>query len=168
MNKSLLIRFISATSLLILMVLGILSIPQTINADLKNSSVTLSPAVLVNDGHLTICKLDKSSYVVVNTIKMVITAYTSTPDQTKSYGSPFITASGAHVADGIIANNMLAFGTKVRIPALYGNKVFTVEDRMNQKMGLYHVDIWFPGAESGVPTALQFGKKEADIQVIES
>lgn len=167
MSKSLFISFITAVSLALLVV-ATLSVPQTINADLTNSKVQAKPATLIASGHLTICKLDSSSYDVVSTIKMVITAYTSTPSQTKSYGSPFITASGAHVADGIIANNMLPFGTKVRIPQLYGNKVFTVEDRMNTKMGLYHVDIWFPGAENGREKALEFGKKITEIQVVES
>ena len=167
MNKSLLIRF-AVAGVFVVMVVSLASIPQTINADLKNSKVTLSQSTLIKNGHLTICKIDKSSYQVVSTVKMVVTAYTSTPDQTKDYGSPFITASGKKVTDGIIANNMLPFGTKIRIPSLYGDKVFTVEDRMNIKMGSYHIDIWFPGAESGRAKALEFGKKITEIQVIES
>lgn len=70
-----------------------------------------------------------------------VTAYTSLPDETDS--TPFITASGETVRDGIIANNLLPFGTKVMIPALFGTKVFVVEDRMNVKMK-NSLDIWMP------------------------
>ena len=167
MSKSLLIRSIVTGFVLGMALYGVLA-PETISADLTNTSPTVSPSTLIKDGHLTVCKLDASSYEVVKTIKMMVTAYTSTPDQTKDYGSPFITASGKHVEDGIIANNILPFGTKIRIPEIYGNKVFTVEDRMNEKMGLYHIDIWFPGAESGREKAIEFGKKITEIQIIES
>jgi hypothetical protein len=55
-----------------------------------------------------------------------VTAYSSTADQTDS--SPFITANGKNVKDGIVACNFLAFGTKVKFPDMYGDKVFTVEE----------------------------------------
>jgi len=103
-----------------------------------------------------------------NTIKkpaetyyMIITAYSSTEDQTDS--TPFITASQKHVEDGIVANNLLPFGTKVRIPELYGDKVFVVEDRMHYRKGNYHLDIWFPTRLE----AKNFGVKRATIEVID-
>ena len=98
----------------------------------------------------------------VKTIKVVVTAYSSTPDQTDD--TPFITASGKHVADGIIANNMLPFGTKVMIPELYGYKVFTVQDRMASYKSKYHIDIWMPDRTS----AIKFGVKTVNITVLES
>lgn len=98
----------------------------------------------------------------VKTIQVVITAYSSTPDQTDD--TPFITASGKQVADGIIANNMLPLGTKVRIPSLYGNKVFVVEDRMNKKKSNYHFDIWMSDRQS----AVIFGVKTANLEILES
>lgn len=107
----------------------------------------------------------KNTSWVRNTVKkldVVITAYTSTPDQTDD--SPFITASNKYVKDGIIANNMLPFGTKVRIPELYGNKVFTVEDRMNKRKGNYRFDIWMADLED----AIHFGVKKVQIEVLES
>ena len=97
----------------------------------------------------------------VKTLKVVLTAYSSTPDQTDD--TPFITASGKYVRDGIIANNLLPFGTKVRIPELYGDKVFTVEDRMNRRKSNYHFDIWMEDR----PIALDFGVKTAEIEVLE-
>lgn len=146
-----------------LVALGTMAIPQSINADLNNTTVTLSPATLIKDGHLTICKLDKSHYEVVKTITMVVTAYSSTADQTDD--TPFITASGKRVADGIIANNLLPFGTKVRIPSLYGNKIFTVQDRMHPRKGKVHADIWF----SEYKEAKEFGAKyNIKIEVLES
>lgn len=96
------------------------------------------------------------------TIKVVVTAYSSTPDQTDD--TPFITASGKYVGDGIIANNMLPFGTKIRIPGIYGDKIFTVEDRMNKNKSNYHIDIWMPNRLS----ALNFGVKTAEIEILES
>ena len=100
-------------------------------------------------------------YVVTKKVKMVITAYSSTPEQTDN--TPLITASGKNVANGIVANNMLPFGSKVRIPELYGNKVFVVEDRMHQRKGKYHLDIWLPEYSQ----AKNFGAKIAFIEVLE-
>ncbi len=117
---------------------------------------------LVKNGKLTVCKIDPESYEVIKKVKMTITAYTSTPDQTDD--SPFITASNKQVADGIIANNMLPFGTKVRIPELYGDKIFVVEDRMHSRKGLYHADIWMEDLQD----AKNFGAKTAYIEVLES
>ena len=93
-------------------------------------------------------------------IKVVITAYSPTTWQTDD--TPFETASGSVVKEGIVANNLLPFGTQIKIPELYGNKVFTVEDRMHSRKGDYHVDIWFPTLEQ----AQQFGVKETYIEVL--
>jgi len=98
----------------------------------------------------------------VQKIKMVITAYSSTPWETDN--DPFITASGSEVKDGIVANNLLPFGTKVRIPEIYGDKIFVVEDRMNWKKGYYHLDIWFANHLQ----AKSFGAKRTYIEVLEN
>jgi 3D (Asp-Asp-Asp) domain-containing protein len=106
-----------------------------------------------------------ASYVareVVKKVKVVLTAYSSTPDQTDD--TPFITANGKHVIDGIVANNMLPFGTKIRIPSIYGYKIFTVEDRMNARKSKYHVDIWMPDRES----AINFGVKITEIEILKN
>ena len=94
------------------------------------------------------------------TMRVVLTAYSSTPDQTDN--SPFITASNTHIRDGIVAANFLAFGTKVKIPSLFGDKVFTVEDRMAKKHN-DKMDIWFPERY----LAKNFGVKEADVMILE-
>ena len=94
-------------------------------------------------------------------IRMVITAYSSTVWQTDS--DPFITASGNKVREGIVANNLLSFGTKVRLPELYGDRVFTVQDRMHRRKGYYHLDIWFPSYTE----AVNFGAKRTYVEVLE-
>ena len=161
MNKSLLIKSI-VIGFMAGLALYAIAAPQTISADLNNSSNGLNKSTMVQDGHLTVCMLDESSPVVVKTVKMMVTAYSSTPDQTDD--SPFITASGKHVADGIVAINGLKFGTKVRIPSLYGDKVFVVEDRMHERMGKQHADVWMASRAA----AINFGAKIAVVEIIES
>lgn len=58
-------------------------------------------------------------------LPMRITAYSSSVDETD--GTPFITANGARVRDGIVATNLLPFGTKIKIPSLFGGKVFVLK-----------------------------------------
>jgi 3D (Asp-Asp-Asp) domain-containing protein len=93
------------------------------------------------------------------TIDAVITAYSSTPDQTDD--TPFVTAAGTTVRDGIVAANFLPLYTKIRIPELFGDKVFVVEDRMHERFS-NRVDIWFPDRAS----AKNFGLKKATIYIL--
>lgn len=95
----------------------------------------------------------------VATRRVVITAYSSTPDQTDN--DPFTMANGGRVHDGAIAANFLPFGTKVRIPDLFGDKVFTVEDRMHERFGK-RVDIWFPNRQD----AIRFGLRSTIIEIV--
>lgn len=97
--------------------------------------------------------------ILLRRVWVPITAYSSTPDQTDS--TPFITASGTRVRDGVIAANFLPIGTKVKIPTMYGEKVFVVEDRMNSRYWL-KMDIWMPTRAE----ALQFGLRTLPIEVI--
>jgi 3D (Asp-Asp-Asp) domain-containing protein len=90
-----------------------------------------------------------------------MTAYTSRPEETDD--TPFITADGSHVRDGIVACNFLPFGTKVRIPSLFGDKVFEVHDRMNKRYP-YKMDIWM----ADYSEAIQFGVKYAHIEIVET
>lgn len=97
--------------------------------------------------------------VVISKRWLFVTAYSSTVDQTDS--TPFITASGSHVRDGIVAANFLRFGAKVRFPDIYGDKIFVVEDKMNSRYP-YRVDIWMRSREE----AKEFGAKIVLIEVI--
>jgi 3D (Asp-Asp-Asp) domain-containing protein len=97
----------------------------------------------------------------IKKINMIITAYSSDPEETDD--TPFTTASGKFVRDGIVANNYLPFGTKIRLPELYGDKIFEVEDRMNCRKSKYHIDIWFPSHSD----AESFGVTRTDVEIIE-
>jgi len=101
-----------------------------------------------------------SQLVVKDTRKVIVTAYSSTPDQTDS--TPFISANGTYVYDGMVACNFLPFGTKVRFPDIYGDKVFTVEDRMAW-YNSHKIDVWMPDRQ----TALQFGVKRLAVEILE-
>jgi 3D (Asp-Asp-Asp) domain-containing protein len=102
----------------------------------------------------------KSPDLVLRTLPVVVTAYSSTTWQTDD--TPFITASGTTVREGVVAANFLPIGTKIKLPDLYGDKIFVVEDRMHLRQK-YVVDIWFPSYWE----ALNFGAKYTQVQVIE-
>lgn len=103
-------------------------------------------------------------YKVKSTSVHVMTAYNSEVGQTDN--SPCITANGfdvcKHGQEDTIAANFLKFGTKVKIPELYGDRIFVVRDRMNAKHP-NRVDIWMKDRSS----AMKFGVKTAKIQVLE-
>ncbi len=95
------------------------------------------------------------------TVDVWVTAYTSDPAETDD--TPFITASGSMVRDGIAAANFLPMGTRFRIPEAFGNKIFVVEDRMNSRYNNQHiVDLWF----SEKTDAIRFGKRHLTLEVL--
>lgn len=138
--------------------------PQTQNSvvDFANSNLEKTLAIVQENSLLPNLNPLNPEPQTVRKIKVVITAYSSTISQTDN--TPFITAAGTTVREGIVANNLLSFGTKIKIPELYGDKIFVVEDRMNSKKGYYHVDIWFPSYQE----AKNFGAKRTHIEVLES
>lgn len=85
---------------------------------------------------------------------MTVTAYNSEVAQCDS--TPCITADGfnlcEHNQEDVIATNILPFGTKVMFPELFGDRIFTVHDRMNAKYS-YRADVWM--RDHG--DAIQFG-----------
>lgn len=99
-------------------------------------------------------------YRVSYTDTVPITAYSSTVDQTDS--TPFITASQTYVRWGIVAANFLPFQTKIRIPDLYGDQIFVVEDRMNKRY-YKKIDIWMETRTD----AINFGLKRRKIEILE-
>ena len=79
--------------------------------------------------------------------------YHGTDDDT-----PFITASGERVRDGIIAcPRYFPFGTKI----LIGDKIYDCEDRLHPDY-IHRFDIWFDSRES----ALEFGKQVLEIKKV--
>ena len=89
---------------------------------------------------------------------VTVTAYSSTVDQCDD--TPFITANGKQVYDGLVATNFLYFGTKVKFPDYFGDKIFTVDDRMNKKYH-YRMDVWMPTREQ----AKQFGVRYLKVEI---
>jgi 3D (Asp-Asp-Asp) domain-containing protein len=92
------------------------------------------------------------------------TAYNSDPAQTDN--TPCITANGfnvcKHGVEDTIAANFLPFGAKVRMPELYGDRVFVVRDRMNSRY-TSRVDIWMLKKTD----ARKFGVQKVVIEVLE-
>jgi len=105
---------------------------------------------------------------IINEIKpryksrVLATAYNSLPNQTDA--SPCITASGLNVCkrnqEDIIAANFLPFGTKIKIPKLYGDRIFYVQDRMNKKYS-QRIDVWLKNYSE----AKKFGCQYVEIEV---
>lgn len=98
---------------------------------------------------------------VKKVVRLTVTAYSSTVDQCD--GDPFTAASGAKVHDGMLAHNGLPFGTKVRFPDVFGDKIFTVEDRLNARKGWYIADIWMPTRDA----AKQWGAPVLKMEILE-
>jgi len=117
--------------------------------------------ILQGTAILAVSQLPGVESQVSHKVQVIVTGYSSTPEETDD--TPFITAQGTAVRDGIVAANFLPFGTKIMIPTFYGDKVFVVEDRMNTRKK-YQVDIWFPSQEQ----ALHFGAAATYIEVLES
>ena len=92
-----------------------------------------------------------------------MTSYNSEPGQTDD--SPCITANNFNVCEhGIedtVAANFLKFGTKVRIPDLFGDRIFVVRDRMNKRYP-DRMDVWMLNKSD----SKQFGVRRAEIQVL--
>ncbi len=103
-------------------------------------------------------------YQVVSTSIHTLTAYNSEVGQTDD--SPCTTANGYNVCDhnteDTIAANFLKMGTKVRIPDLFGDRVFVVRDRMAVRHA-NRIDVWMKNRDS----AVKFGVKVAKIEVLE-
>ncbi len=94
----------------------------------------------------------------------IITAYNSEISQTD--GSPCLTANGFNLCqygiEDTIAANFLPFGAKIRVPELFGDKIFIVRDRMHSRH-YNKVDIWMANRND----AIQFGVKSAKIEILE-
>lgn len=90
-----------------------------------------------------------------------VTSYNSEVGQCDD--TPCITANGfnlcEHGIEDSIATNMLPFGTKVRFPEIFGDRVFFVRDRMNKRY-YERFDIWMLSHSDAVKFGLQYTKVE--------
>jgi len=144
-----------------ILVVGGLILPSEGNTFVADENLE-SYAISGNNTLLPVINPTKPEPEVVDKMPSIVTAYSSTPGQTDS--TPFITASNTRVREGIIANNYLPFGTKVKIPEVYGDRIFVVQDRMNWRKSNYHFDIWFPNYNQ----AKEFGAKRTYIEILEN
>ena len=125
-----------------------------------SSAVLFNGDSLLNYSYFPVKKTaENKSIIEPLTMRTVVTAYSSSPDETKPE-NPYITASGNYVSHGVAAANFLPIGTKIRIAKLFPGRVFIVEDRMNKRYN-DRIDIWMPSKES----ALNFGLKVSDIEI---
>lgn len=134
-----------------LVVVGVPQVSLTPHAHPETAFLPIAEAAAV--------PAEQAIQLVEKTLNVWVTAYTSTPEETDD--TPFITAWNTEVRDGIVATNLLPFGTKVRIPELFGNKVFTVEDRMHRRKTDF-VDVWMETKTE----ALEFGINRTHIEVL--
>lgn len=97
--------------------------------------------------------------------KLILTAYNSEVAQCDD--NPCVTANGFNVCkhgkEDTVAINGVKFGTKVRFPDLFGDRVFVVRDRMNARYDSDRGDIWMISKTD----AKKFGVKVAKMEVLE-
>lgn len=120
----------------------------------------MKPAEVMEEAPLPVAAPAMETADAVETREVWVTAYSSTLEETDD--TPFITAMNSMVRDGIVAANFLPFGTTLQIPEYFGDKVFTVEDRMHRRK-MNFVDIWMPTKED----AKQFGISYTSIVILE-
>lgn len=118
---------------------------------------------------------DKSEFPIseerepVKTRRVVATAYSSDPAQTDS--TPCMPAMSSfdlcknfakNGVEDTIAANFLPLGTKVRFPDMFGDRIFTVRDRMNSKYnGQSRIDFWMNEKSD----AIHFGVKRMKMEI---
>jgi 3D (Asp-Asp-Asp) domain-containing protein len=129
------------------------------NAEMKETDnqpvVQEDPYLIPGDDSL----LAQNEFSSRRSVAVVITGYSSTEDQTDD--TPFTTAWNTETRPGVVAANWLPLGTKIRIPEIFGNQVFTVEDRMHPRND-DKLDIWFQSREE----ALKFGVRKARVEIL--
>lgn len=130
--------------------------PSPVNSLAEAQPTTVAPATVVPIAQLPVIQ-DKP---VKKRMIVRASAYSSTVDQTDS--DPFTAASGQKVHDGMIAMNGMPFGTKIRIPDHYGDKIFTVGDRMHKRWGNQKIDIWMTTRAA----AMQWGVRTVTIEIL--
>jgi 3D (Asp-Asp-Asp) domain-containing protein len=132
-------------------------------------NVATTTSIILLEKNINTTTIEKRLPVIpkikIKQIKTVrITSYTSETAQCDS--TPCVTASGfnlcKHSKEDSVALNFLPFGSKIRIPQLFGKRIFIVRDRMNKRYQ-NRVDVWMKNKKA----ALSFGIKKAKIEILE-
>src|SRR3989339_327453 len=158
-----------STLVFILVATAYLLFPKLTNADMELEQVVLDDETIsmivssMQNETTDYGRLPRSEDAPARDyFKIPLSAYTSDPAQTDD--TPCITASGLDVCarneENVVAANFLPIGTRVRIPELYGDRVFYVEDRRNVRYH-YKMDIWMKDLQN----AKTFGVKYATVEV---
>lgn len=139
----------SATDIVVIAVMSLAILgtvlPSNASASLGSTAAEDRVAALIAEaaknetlktGVLTQASLVKTPDRVMS---VSMTAYNSLPEQTDS--NPFETAMGTITRHGVVAMNGIPLGTYIKIPELYGDEIFIVEDRMNARY-TNRVDVW--------------------------
>ena len=144
----------------VLILVGLIFILLTVlnGASAAHPSLPTTPTVYQRDLYASTWNRPKLR------IKAIVTAYSSTPEETDS--SPFITANGTRVHRGVIANNCLSFGTEVQLEspgashADASRTTYVVLDRMSRRYDCTHFDVWFPTRGE----AIRWGKRTVTVE----
>jgi len=129
-----------------------------------NSTLQTSDLLVVTNEMVTTNSLPlNSDLAIAKTAFYEVTAYTSEVGQCD--GDPCHTAMGFNLCtnntEDTIAANFLPFGAKVRMPELFGDRVFIVRDRMNSRY-TDRIDVWFKDSHK----ARHFGIKIAKVEIL--
>ena len=137
-----------------------LQLNSPIKKEVKNPQPIYRPVYIVDSQPIDIDAYLREYFinkVPQKTIYVNVSAYNSIKHQTDD--SPYVTAVGTPVRDGIVAANFLPIGTVVRIPDKFGDKLFVVEDRMNERFS-FQVDVWMADHNEAKKFGMQFLKLE--------
>lgn len=160
-NKSVTIFLISVViPLIILVVVGLISMILQLKNLAQKAVNNQHPVYIVDSQPIDIDSYLREYFankVPKKIMDVTVTAYSSTNGQTD--GNPYRTAIGTLVREGIVAANFLPIGTVVRFPDKFGDKLFLVEDRMDERFGL-QVDIWMSRQEEAKKFGIQYLKME--------
>ncbi len=142
---------------------------QCDSSAVASDSESITPPMIVNSPVTTDQMTDINSLPVSPDLSIArtdyyeVTAYTS--DVNQCDGDPCHTAMGFNLCtygiEDTIAANFLPFGAKVRLPDLFGDRVFTVRDRMNSRFN-DRIDVWLKNNEQ----AKHFGVKIAKVEIL--
>ena len=127
-----------------------------LSQEIDNQSIMQENHYMIPEGGSLLARNELS---LRRSVAVIITGYSSTVDQTDD--TPYITAWNTKTRPGVVAANWLPFGTNIRIPELFGDRVFVVEDRMHRRNS-HKLDIWFQSREE----ALRFGVKRARVEIL--
>lgn len=106
--------------------------------------------------------IEKEKLILGYVQKMRVTCYSLV-----EFASTGKTASGKWVADGMVASNVLPFGTQVKIEG-FGDKVFVVEDRFMSGWTGADLDVYWGDGLSAYKDCVQWGKKNLEVLVLQN